>query len=97
MAASENSFEPFGFSLVLSGLGLDFLQILDTMAETVPVIPYTPEMDFKCQRYPGDIQTPHTSPLDIDYLLLQIFRSNGVLFSWKFTYPELLSFRSIGV
>ena len=55
MAASENSFEPFGFSLVLSGLGLDFLQILDTMAETVPVIPHTPERDFKCQRYPGDI------------------------------------------
>ena len=76
MAASENSFEPLGFSLV----------------ETVPVIPHTPQRDFKCQRYPGYIQTPHTSPLDIDYLFLQIFRSNGVLFSYKIYLPTTPKF-----
>ena len=53
MAASENSFEPFGFCLVLSGLGLDFFQILNASEDTVPAIPHAPQRDFKCQRYPG--------------------------------------------
>ena len=92
MAASENSFEPFGFCLVLSGLGLDFFQILNASKDTVPAIPHAPQRDFKCQRYPGYIQTPHTSPLDIDYLFLQIFRSNGVLFSYKIYLPTTPKF-----